>query len=446
MKILFDAILINLSFVLAYYFRFNILSFVGDESVKSIDQYGGVLIIVTILWLAVFNLVGFYKETHSYPLIDRLAKVIWGISLASILLFALLFVYRGFWFSRLLIFNSWWIAIVLIGFSRTITTLFRNLLYKRGIGLKRVLILGEDDISNALYNKILKERSLGYFPVGFIDADPLNIKQAIVDKKVDELIIASLNLSHKIILDIITECEVLNIKFKIVPGMLELIASRVDVDEIGGIPLITIAEIGLSGIKALIKRSFDIIVSLVLLILLLPLFFVVAIFIKIDSVGGVLFSQKRVGKNGKLFDCLKFRSMVNDAPKLKEQLMEKSEATGHIFKIKKDPRITRVGNYIRRFSIDELPQLFNVLRGDMSLVGPRPPLPPEVEKYTSWHRKRLRITPGITGPWQVSGRSLLPFEDMVRLDIYYIENWSLWLDLKILARTIPAVLFSTGAY
>jgi lipopolysaccharide/colanic/teichoic acid biosynthesis glycosyltransferase len=143
---------------------------------------------------------------------------------------------------------------------------------------------------------------------------------------------------------------------------------------------------------------------------------------------------------------LKFRSMVADAEKMFPKLAPLSEVEGHLFKIKDDPRITPLGKFMRRFSIDELPQLFNVLSGQMSLVGPRPPLPCEVEKYNAWHRKRLRVRPGITGPWQVSGRSLLPFEDMVRLDIYYIENWSLWLDFKILLRTIPVVFFGTGAY
>jgi lipopolysaccharide/colanic/teichoic acid biosynthesis glycosyltransferase len=142
----------------------------------------------------------------------------------------------------------------------------------------------------------------------------------------------------------------------------------------------------------------------------------------------------------------KFRSMIEGADELLPQFEKFSETEGHIFKIKEDPRMTRLGKWLRRFSIDEWPQLFNVLVGDMSLVGPRPPLPREVGKYTPWHKKRLRIAPGITGLWQVSGRSLLPFEDMVRLDIYYIENWSLWLDMKILFRTIPVVLLASGAY
>jgi lipopolysaccharide/colanic/teichoic acid biosynthesis glycosyltransferase len=160
----------------------------------------------------------------------------------------------------------------------------------------------------------------------------------------------------------------------------------------------------------------------------------------------VLFGQERVGKDGKVFIAYKFRSMVVEAEKLFDKVKHMSEVEGHVFKMKDDPRVTRVGKWLRKFSLDELPQLINVLLGEMSLVGPRPPIPREVANYSSWHKKRLRITPGITGLWQVSGRSEIPFEEMVRLDIYYIENWSLWMDCKILLMTIPAVLFTKGAY
>lgn len=196
----------------------------------------------------------------------------------------------------------------------------------------------------------------------------------------------------------------------------------------------------------LIKRLFDVLISLMLLLMLLPLFLVTALLIRLESPGPVLFSQQRVGLNGRFFSFYKFRSMVINAAELKDQLLKQNESqAGVIFKMKRDPRITRVGRFIRKFSIDELPQLYNVLIGDMSLVGPRPPLPREVAEYTLEDRKRLHVKPGITCIWQVSGRSDIPFDQQVSLDKQYIHSQSLWRDLMILLKTIPAVLTGKGA-
>lgn len=272
------------------------------------------------------------------------------------------------------------------------------------------------------------------------------VKDLVKTGEIDELIISSYKIPANKVLDIITECERTGVEFKLVPGMLELIASRVDVDEIGGVPLLSINKIQLTGLNAFLKRTMDIILSAIGIILLIPLYTVFALLVKLTSKGPVLFIQKRVGLDGKSFPMFKFRSMVEGADAMIAELESQSETEGHIFKIKDDPRMTKLGKFMRHWSIDELPQLFNVFFGHMSLVGPRPPLPREVVKYSDWHRKRLRVRPGITGLWQVSGRSLLPFEEMVRLDIYYIENWSLWQDFKVLLRTIPVVLFGSGAF
>ncbi|MCF7944610.1 MAG: sugar transferase [Spirochaetia bacterium] len=195
------------------------------------------------------------------------------------------------------------------------------------------------------------------------------------------------------------------------------------------------------------KRLLDITVSLVALILLSPLFFLTAVAIRINDWGPVIYTQIRIGKHGAEFKFPKFRSMVMDADKLKDQLLKESMHSGDVtFKIKEDPRITKVGRFIRKFSIDELPQLWCVLKGDMSLVGPRPPVPREVELYTQEDRRRLEVTPGLTGIWQVSGRADIGFEDQVKLDVEYIESQSVWLDFKLLLKTIPAVLMGKGAY
>jgi lipopolysaccharide/colanic/teichoic acid biosynthesis glycosyltransferase len=182
------------------------------------------------------------------------------------------------------------------------------------------------------------------------------------------------------------------------------------------------------------------------LIVLAPILALIALAVKLDSRGPVFYGQLRLGKDGRQFKMLKFRSMNVDADKRLSELKEQNEATGPLFKMRRDPRVTRVGRFIRRWSLDELPQLINVFRGEMSLVGPRPPMPSEVAEYEDWQLGRLRAVPGVTGLWQVSGRSEVPFHDMVRLDLHYIRNWSLALDVEILLRTIPAVLTSRGAY
>jgi len=219
-----------------------------------------------------------------------------------------------------------------------------------------------------------------------------------------------------------------------------------DVDDLGGVPMIGVKKISITGWKLVTKRAIDFTIALVGLIISSPLTLLIALAIKLDSPGPVLFRQIRVGKGGRHFVLYKFRSMREGAEEEQQKLTALNETEGPIFKIRHDPRCTRAGKFLRRTSLDELPQLYNVLRGEMSLVGPRPPLPTEVEHYEEWHKKRLEISPGMTGLWQVSGRSELSFDEMVLLDIYYIENWSAALDTEIFLRTIPKVIFGGGAY
>jgi exopolysaccharide biosynthesis polyprenyl glycosylphosphotransferase len=462
LKILFDAILIIVSLVLGYFFRFRVLLFITPGSTPIFEQYLNVLVFVTLIWLAIFKLIGLYEEKKFTTLIDELAALFLGVTLSTLIILGMLFLYREFWFSRLVIVNMWWIALLLLGLLRVLLFEVKKLLRRKGWGVKNVLILGAGEMGQVLALKITDDRSLGYKAVGFLDDDPAKageayhgvqvlgktsqVKDLIQRFAVEEVIIASAKFPVDRILDIITECERFGVEFKLVPGILELIASRVDIDELGGVPLLTVSEIQLKGFNALVKRGADIALSSVGIVLISPLLLVFSVLVKVTSPGPVFFKQERVGMDGKTFSIFKFRSMIKDAEKLFPQLAPLSEVEGNLFKMKNDPRITPLGRLMRRWSIDELPQFFNVFLGDMSLVGPRPPLPREVEKYTSWHKKRLRVRPGITGAWQVSGRSLLPFEDMVRLDIYYIENWSLWLDLKTLLRTVPVVIFGKGAY
>jgi exopolysaccharide biosynthesis polyprenyl glycosylphosphotransferase len=245
---------------------------------------------------------------------------------------------------------------------------------------------------------------------------------------------------------IMDQCRAEEVEFKLVPDLFELAMDRVNIHEVAGLPLIGLKPARISGWNYWVKRSMDLFVALVVLIAGAVPMALIALAIKMDSDGPVLFRQERVGRNGRRFICYKFRTMVRDAETLNDYLEKEYGIDGRLIKHRQDPRRTRVGRVLRRASLDELPQFFNVLLGEMSVVGPRPPVPAEVARYDEWHHGRLLVTPGLTGLWQVSGRSNLTFDEMVRLDLYYAEHWSPWLDLKVILRTIPAVLTARGAY
>jgi exopolysaccharide biosynthesis polyprenyl glycosylphosphotransferase len=259
-------------------------------------------------------------------------------------------------------------------------------------------------------------------------------------------VIALPSAEHPRIMEIVGLCERSGVDFRLVPDTFDLTLGTLEIDHLAGIPLIGRREWALKGINLALKRVIDIAVSGVALLLLAPAVLLAAIAVRLDSPGPVFYAQERVGARGRIVRIHKLRSMYVDADERLAGLKDRNEAGGPIFKMRDDPRRTRVGRYIRKFSLDEALQLWNVLVGDFSLVGPRAPIPSEVEQYDEWHMRRLEVTPGLTGLWQVSGRSDLAFDEMVMLDLYYIENWSIALDLKIILQTFPAVLSGRGAY
>jgi exopolysaccharide biosynthesis polyprenyl glycosylphosphotransferase len=325
-----------------------------------------------------------------------------------------------------------------------------------------VVIVGGGEIARTVMRVAVANPEYGFDIVGFLDDHPAkggtdigrfkalgeitNLPDIIGANHVDEVIITLPWQYHRKIMGIMNLCERYEIRSRIVPDLFQMRISHMEIDEFGGIPMIGIREAGISGLGRVVKRGIDVTIAVAGLVLTAPLMGLLALVIKMESPGPILFAQERVGKNGQLFTLYKFRSMVADAEDKKEILRSLNEADGPLFKIKNDPRTTRLGRWMRRFSIDELPQLYNVLTGDMSLIGPRPPLPAEVEEYLEWHKRRLEVAPGLTGLSQVSGRSELTFDETALLDIYYIENWSPALDTKILLQTIPRVLFGSGAY
>ncbi|MBX6342529.1 MAG: undecaprenyl-phosphate glucose phosphotransferase, partial [Thermomicrobiaceae bacterium] len=375
---------------------------------------------------------------------------------------------QRFYPSRLIFIYAWVLMIALLLAKRLLTRAARGVLWRRGIGVDRVLVVGAGPAGQRIMQHIYNRPQVGYRVVGFVDDVPAEenwgiaterrverpqylgdlrvVKDLVRSGEVDEVIVALPPTAHREALTIIEQCRRRGVAFTFVPDLFELSLDYVHISEVGGLPVINIKDASISGWNYTVKRAMDLAIASLVLALSSPLMLLIALAIKLDSEGPVLFRQVRVGKNGRHFICYKFRSMVVDAEERKKELQQTFNTGGLLFKLKDDPRVTRVGRLLRRTSLDELPQFFNVLKGEMSVVGPRPPLPSEVELYQEWHHQRLLVTPGLTGLWQVNGRSDLTFDEMVKLDLYYAEHWSPWLDIKLMLRTIPAVVFARGAY
>ena len=273
-----------------------------------------------------------------------------------------------------------------------------------------------------------------------------DLVRVVTERGIDSVVIVASAFDYDVLQRMIKDLRDVHVSVHVSSGLSEVLTSRVLVRAVGGVPLISITGVSFSTLNVRAKRAFDLLVGGTIILVGLPLWATIAILIKVTSEGPVFHMQERVGKYGRLFGMYKFRTMVTDADEQLKDLMAANEADGPLFKMRNDPRVTSVGRWLRRFSFDEFPQLINVMKGEMSLVGPRPPLARETVQYSSNDWRRLEVPPGMTGLWQVSGRSNLAFRDMVRLDVYYIDNWSVTLDLALLARTLPAMLSARGAY
>jgi exopolysaccharide biosynthesis polyprenyl glycosylphosphotransferase len=308
--------------------------------------------------------------------------------------------------------------------------------------LHRTLGRGRGDIDYEFVGAIAHEGETGLHVLGALEELP----EVLGRVRADELILAEEELDEQRILEIVETAHRAGVRVRLAPKTTELLVQRGEYVPGQGAPLFELRPPVLAGADWFVKKTFDAVVSLLVVVVGLPLWIVIAILIKLDSRGPVLYLDRRIGVGEREFPMFKFRTMVQGADRLQARLEGENEAGGALFKMRDDPRVTRVGGILRRLSIDELPQVLNVLRGEMSLVGPRPLPLRDYAKLASWHRKRYLVLPGITGLWQISGRSNLSFDDLVRLDFYYLENWSIWLDISILVKTIPAVLGARGAY
>lgn len=462
--IISDALLINVAFALAYYVRYNLqlLRTVDPANNVPFSAFIPFVMLLTSLLLLTYRQKGVYQYKRRFSWLDEVYTIFDGTTTGIMIMIVLVFVYRPTFYSRIIFLYAGAFSLLLLGLSRWLKILLLQRWRKSGFGVGRLLIVGAGEIARTIMRTVVANPKLGYQIVGFVDDDstkgqtdigpfealgPINnLTDLLSEIEVNEVIITLPWQYHRKIMSITTICDRLGLKVRIVPDMFQMTLSRMDISRMAGIPLIGIKHHTISGFDLMLKRTIDFTAALIGLIFAAPLMALIALAIKLESSGEAIFTQERIGKGGNPFKIYKFRSMVQDAEAKKADLADLNEADGPLFKMKDDPRRTRVGRFIRRLSFDELPQLYNVLKGDMSLIGPRPNIPAEVEQYQTWHRRRLEVVPGMTGLWAVSGRSELTFDEIILLDIYYIENWSLSLDLKILLQTVPRVLVGSGAY
>jgi exopolysaccharide biosynthesis polyprenyl glycosylphosphotransferase len=463
--LLADALLIHVGFVFAFWLRYELRLIPADTGEFYDAAFSAYYLAEAVLLgvaLTVFARRGLYTLRRTTQWLDEVGTIVAGTTLGISVLVMVFYLFRPGVTSRAMLFYGWVSVIVLLSAFRLAVRWAIARERRRGNGVARVLVVGAGHVGKMVMQQLASRPGLGYALTGFCDdvfwaqqasfgrfqclGAVSDLPQVVSDQGIDEVVIALPSAEHQRILSIVALCEADGVEFRLVPDTFNLTLGALEVDHLAGIPLIGRREPALKGFNLALKRLIDIAVSAIALLLLTPVMLAVAIAVKLDSEGPVLFPQERIGAGGRVFRIFKVRSMHVGADARKADLAARNEAGGPIFKMRDDPRRTRVGRVIRKFSLDEVPQLWNVLVGDFSLVGPRAPIPREVEQYDELHRRRLEVTPGLTGLWQVSGRSDLAFDEMIVLDLYYIENWSIGLDLKIILQTIPAVLSGRGAY
>lgn len=466
MLVALDAIVLLGATWLAAFVRFQTSVVELDvESLSPSIPYQLLGVLFVIVSLAVFAFERLYD-------IDRLewgrgtsASILKGLCIGLVSFVLLAFAAKAPGISR-----AWMLLTVI--FAAVLTVSLRLLvigvlaqLRARGYFTRRTLIVGTNAEACGIARVFALRPELGLDTVGFlrtsadlcVDDEHLGMMPPIVgnarqlvakahEYDVDTVVLASSAVDREVLARMIGELQHAGVSLQVSAGLFEIHSSRLSVSEMAGIPFMTVRGVSLARCNLVLKRACDLVLSSLGILVGLPVWLLLSALIYVESPGPIFYRQVRVGQNGRTFGMYKFRSMGVDADARLQELREHNEATGPLFKMKSDPRVTRVGKWMRRYSIDEFPQLMNVFVGDMSLVGPRPPLPHEAEEYSEAHWRRMAAAPGMTGLWQVSGRSALSFEDMVRLDVFYIENWSVGFDLEILVRTVPAVFWARGAY
>jgi exopolysaccharide biosynthesis polyprenyl glycosylphosphotransferase len=458
-SIFFDGLLIFLSLAAAQLLRpaFNFLPFVQPLG-EGVPIPWTLYLVFPFIWVVVMLLVSVYDGRRNFRVADEFGAVTLASFIAAISMAGVMYLtYREV--SRFLFVSFIGLAfIILLGWRVLARMLFRwDVL--RGMQKRLVLIAGAGQGGQQLARQIRGQGYFGLQVVGFLDDIPRyhtdalvmgrldQVREVVLREKVDDVVIALPRAEDESLNQLVAELHDLPVKVWIIPDYFSLALHRASIEEFAGIPMLDLRAPALSEYQRMLKRGFDLLVTVACMpVAFLPMG-IIAILIKLDSPGPVFYRQKRAGENGKVFEMIKFRSMVKDADQ-KRNLVETEDEEGHLVlnKSAQDPRITRIGAFLRRTSLDEIPQLFNVLRGDMSLVGPRPELPYLVDRYELWQRKRFAVPQGMTGWWQINGRSDKPMNLHTEEDLYYVQHYSLWLDLQILLKTVWVVLRGKGAY
>jgi exopolysaccharide biosynthesis polyprenyl glycosylphosphotransferase len=482
--VLTDAAVTTLSFVLAFVLRENATildttTWIGGTWGPRFGPYAALLPFVILIRLLSLKYCDLYRLRGEFSFVDDGIRIVKATSVGSLLIVATAFLYRGgfqfraFSYARSVFIVDFLLALAIFLTIRFVMRSVQTFVRQRHINLIPTLVVGRG-LEAALCIKEMRERpALGYRVIGVVESnkdgakadsyegvpvvgDLKTLPEAIRDSGANEVIIADPQVNSDALFEVMMRCgRRRGVEFRIAPSLFNCLPQKTEIDQIGILPMIRLFREPLSSSARLVKRTFDLIASALAILFLLPVWLLIALLIKLDSKGPIFYTQERVGMDGRMFLLYKFRTMKADAdPEIHKEYQRafiagRSEAnlgneSKPTYKLLADPRVTRVGNWLRRTSLDEVPQLLNVLMSDMSIVGPRPPIAYEVESYDLWHRKRLDMKPGLTGLWQVSGRNRLPFEEMVRLDLFYIENWSLLLDVKIILRTVFVILGREG--
>jgi len=464
---------IVISFILAYFFTLGIKQFLdlGPLAFATSISLGGVyfflknhfwLISVTIpVWIILMSIDGVYEEFRTRIFIDIIWRILRTEVVSILVLGSVVFLFQMKLTSRLYVGVFSVFAFITLIIGKAIWKSFLDYSFRQGYNLVNLLIVGTGKRAQEFIELVNVHANWGLKIVGLVDDDPKLLGKEILDYEVigrirdiphiirefviDRVIFVVPRLWLNRIENAIDHCEREGIITAVSVDLFRPKLAQPRQSEFAGIPLIIFQTSVAKEWQLFFKRIVDVLVSLIGILICIPIFILSIVIIKLTSRGPVLFKQVRCGLNGRKFTLYKFRSMVLGADMRRKALARQNEMTGPVFKMRRDPRVTRFGRFMRTFSIDELPQLFNVLKGDMSLVGPRPPLPTEVEMYESWQRRRLSMKPGITCIWQVSGRNRIDFERWMEMDLQYIDSFSLWLDIKILFRTIFVVLVGYGA-